>query len=161
MPEQQVNIEEMAETIKDLAAKVVSGESTLQAEFGLKPDEMEAMYVVAYNYYKNKKFDTAAKNFAMLMLFDPMEYKYCLGVASSLYMMGEYDNAVMCYFFCTGLDQNQPAPFLHMAECFLQMGIKEDAVEPLEKAIQLCGDNPEYSAMKNRASVMLKSLTVE
>ena len=110
MEEQRMDAEKMAVKVREIAKRVAYGESTLMLEMGIEQDQMEAVYLVAYNYYNAKKYDKAAKCFALLQMFNPTEYQYCLGTASSLYMLGAIEPASACYFLCCGLDQTKPEP---------------------------------------------------
>jgi type III secretion system low calcium response chaperone LcrH/SycD len=160
MEEKRIDADELVVKVREMAKRVVNGESTLMSELGFGQDQMEAVYLVAYNYYNAKKYDTAARCFALLQMFNPTEYKYCLGTASSLHMLGALEPASVCYFLCCGLDQTQADPYFHLAECLIQLDQKEDALDPLETAIRLCGDNPELGAMKNKAELMMENIQV-
>jgi type III secretion system low calcium response chaperone LcrH/SycD len=155
---EKTNTSNLEKRALEIAEKVVRGETTLQIELGLEDKEIESMYLVAYNLYMNGKYDEAKKCFGLLMTFSPMIYKYCFGLASCFQMLGEMEHAVLFYFLSTGLDQTQPAPFLHMAECLVKLDDAIGAMENLDKVLDLTDPGSVHDKIKNRAEIMLKHL---
>ena len=100
----------------------------------------------------------AMKTFGTLVVFNPTVYKYLLGLASSMQMAGDYEGASLYYFLCPALDDGKPEPFLHLAECLVRLEDREGAVENLEKAMEVAGEDPEHQAVKDRAGTMLENL---
>lgn len=146
------------ERVAEMAQRIVRGETTLQTEVGLKDNEIESMYLGAYNLYMNGKYEEAKKCFGLLVTFNPMTYKYCFGLAACFQILGEMESAVLFYFLSTVLDQTQPAPFLHIAECLIKLDDTVGAMENLEKVPELVGSNGRHKKIKNRAEIMLNYL---
>ncbi|MCG8530944.1 MAG: SycD/LcrH family type III secretion system chaperone [Desulfovibrionales bacterium] len=146
------------ENIADIAQRAGRGEVIVKEELGITEGQMEAMYAVAYNQFQNGKYDDAAKSFSLLSMFDPLEYKYLFGIASCFHMKGDYQAASLYYIVASGLDENDPAPFLHVGECMLAMKDKEGATEALKIALERSGDKPQYAPMRKRAEVMLENI---
>ena len=146
------------ENIADIAQRAGRGEVIVKEELGITEGQMEAMYAVAYNQFQNGKYDDAAKSFSLLSMFDPLEYKYLFGIASCFHMKGDYQAASLYYIVASGLDENDPAPFLHVGECMLAMKDKEGATESLKIALERSGDKPQYAPMRKRAEVMLENI---
>ena len=92
-------------------------------------------------------------------MFDPLEYKYMFGIASCLHMIGEYESASLYYFMSCGLDEEQVAPFLHIAECMVALKDKEGALEALQVTLARVGDDPQYAPIRQRAEVILENLS--
>lgn len=146
------------ENVADIAMRAGRGEVIVKEELGITDGQMEAMYAVAYNQFQNGKYDDAAKSFSLLSMFDPLEYKYLFGIASCFHMKGDYQAASLYYIVASGLDENDPAPFLHVGECMLAMKDKEGAEEALKLTLSRAGDNPHYAPMRKRAEVMLENI---
>ena len=160
MTQVDVNPETMAraERLVHLTQRVLDGETTIKAELDLKAEELETMYAVAYNQYVNKKYPEALQAFTLLLYFDPLEYKYLLGVGGCVQMIGQYEMASLAYLHASAVNQSAPLPFLHMAECLLKLKDREGAREALERSVKLSGDTPAWAASRNQAEAMLENL---
>jgi type III secretion system low calcium response chaperone LcrH/SycD len=160
MPQVDVSPETVAQAgrIADLVQRVLDGETTLKSEWNLRPEELETMYAVAYNQYANKKYQEAMQAFSLLLLFDPLEYKYLLGSAGCLQMTGRYEMAAVTYLHASAVDQTAPAPFLHLAECLLKLEDREGTRYSLKRVLELSGDSPAWTACRNQAEAMLENL---
>lgn len=146
------------ENVAELAHKAGRGEVVIKEELGITDGQMEAMYAVAYNQFQNGKYDDAAKSFSLLAMFDPLEYKYIFGIASCFHMKGEYETASMYYVVASGLDEKDPAPFLHIGECMLAIKDKEGAKDSLALALERAGEDPQFAPMRKRAEVMIENM---
>jgi type III secretion system low calcium response chaperone LcrH/SycD len=158
---EQVSDAEIAalrERLEALASRVMNGDTTLKIELGIADAELEAMYAVAHNQYMNKRYQEAQAAFSLLLLFDPLEYKYLLGFAACLQMMGQHEAASVTYFTAAAAGPNEPAPYLHMAESLLKMNDTEGAMAALQKVAALVGDNAEYGSYRRQAEAMLENL---
>lgn len=144
--------------IADLARRAGRGEVLVKEELGITDEEMEAMYSVAYNLFQNKKYEDAARCFSLLSMFNPLEYKYLFGTASCFHMNQDYEVATMYYVMSSALDETQPAPFLHTAECMLAAKDEEAARDSLEIALIRAGEEPQFAPIKQRAEVMMANL---
>lgn len=51
-----------------------------------------------------------------------------------------------------------PVPYFHAADCFLHLDDKEMAKAALHLCMKMCGDNPDFSAMRERASMIYSAL---
>jgi len=150
---------DQAARLVDLSQRVLDGETTIKAELNLKDEELETMYAVAYNQYANKKYQEALQAFTLLLYFDPLEYKFLLGSAGCLQMMGHLEMALVTYLNASAVDKSSPAPFLHMAECLLKLKDRQGAADALKRAVELSGESPAWAQYRNQAEAMLENLT--
>ncbi len=141
-----------------IAQRVVDGETTLKIELGIKDEELEAMYAVAYSQYVNKKYEEAQAAFGLLLLFDPLQYKYLLGQASCLQMNEQHELACVSYLMAAAANPEASVPFLHMAECLLLLKDVEGAKASLGKVLELAGDKPEQAGYRLKAEAILENL---
>ena len=146
------------ENVAELAHRAARGEVVVKEELNITDGQMEAMYAVAYNQFQNGKYDDAAKSFSLLSMFDPLEYKYLFGIASCFHMKGDYEVASVYYIMASGLDEEDPAPFLHIGECMLALKDMEGANEALKLALVRAGEEPHFAPMRKRAEVMLENM---
>lgn len=152
-------LSESEERLAEMVTKVLKGETVMRAELGLGSDEMEALYAVTYNVYQSGKYTDAVKLFGVLSMLDPTDYRFVFGGASSLQMLGEYLMASMYFQLAAGLDQENPAPMLHTAECMLALKDRDGAKFALQQTVERAGDKAEYTPMRQKAEVMLENLS--
>ena len=123
--------------IKEAAQKFLNG-STIKELKGITNQEMEAVYSLAYNYYRTGRFDEAEKLFNFLALFDHLNQKFWMGVGAVRQVKKDFSGAVKAYGYASFLDISNPKPQLHAAECFLAMGDKRNAASSLEALDKFC-----------------------
>ena len=123
--------------IEEAAKKFMNG-STIKELKGISNNELEAVYSLAFNYYRSGKFDEAEKLFNFLALFDHLNQKYWIGVGAVRQVKKDFSGAVQAYGYASFLDLANPKPQLHAAECFLAMGDKRNAASSLEALDQYC-----------------------
>ena len=123
--------------IEQASKKFLDG-ATIKELKGITNDEMEAVYSLAFNYYRTGKFDDAEKLFNFLALFDHLNQKFWMGVGAVRQVKKDFPGAVQAYGYASFLDLANPKPQLHAAECFLAMGDKRNAASSLEALDQYC-----------------------
>ena len=117
---------------------LIKDNATLKQLKGVTNAELEAVYSLAYGYYRTGKYDEALKLFQFLVLFDHLNAKYWLGLGAVQQVMKDFQNAVVSYGYCSFLNLANPKPQLHAAECFLAMGDKRNAASSLEALNEYC-----------------------
>lgn len=119
---------------------------------------IEAIYSQAYNLYNQGKYKEASYIFRLLMLLDPTTAKHILGLAACMHRSKDYMNAANMYFLCAALDPTNPLPHYHSVDCYLQMEALPLAISSLETTIKVCGTQPQYAILKERAELLKSSL---
>lgn len=125
---------------------------------GINPNFFEGIYAQAYRLYNTGKYAEAIHLFRMLILVNSTESKYVLGLAACFHMLKEYKNAIQLYTMCSVLDTQNPIPYYHSSDCFIQLKDYLSAMISLEMAIQKAGNRPEYTKLKERALLSFESL---
>lgn len=149
---------EVKEKIKKLTEDIwVEKQSPYQA-MGLSTQMMEGMYGLAYRLYSLGKYDESAQMFRLLIIMNPMEPKYLMGVAACYHMMKQYEPASSSYMLCSIVDPLDPVPYFHASDCFIELGNFPMAKTALELCIKRCEDNSDYAQVKNRAEVSLEGV---
>jgi tetratricopeptide (TPR) repeat protein len=97
----------------------------------------------------------------MLSNLDPTCGKYRFGLASSYHKNKRYEEAAAQYFATAMIDQLNPLPHFHAADCFLQMNEKESAIFALEGAISRSKNDLQFEKMRERAIAMQQRLKEE
>jgi type III secretion system low calcium response chaperone LcrH/SycD len=131
---QKIDTEKIAEGIRSL----VRDKATLKQIKGVTNDELEAVYSLAFGYYRTGKYDDALKLFKFLVLFDHLNAKFWLGLGAVQQVLKDFQGAVASYGYCSFLKLDDPRPQLHAAECFLAMGDKRNAASALEALDEYC-----------------------
>ncbi|MBQ2632158.1 MAG: SycD/LcrH family type III secretion system chaperone [Kiritimatiellae bacterium] len=131
---QKIDTEKIAEGIRSL----VRDKATLKQIKGVTNDELEAVYSLAFGYYRTGKYDDALKLFKFLVLFDHLNAKFWLGLGAVQQVLKDFQGAVASYGYCSFLKLDDPRPQLHAAECFLAMGDKRNAASSLEALDEYC-----------------------
>ena len=106
------------------------------------PLEMERQfYATAFGLYEKGDYRGASQLFTQLVLTDPFSAHYWQGLASSKQMAREYMAAVHAWSLIALLNEKDPLPHFHAAECFLSLEEKEEALKALDAAFDLCQDD--------------------
>ena len=119
------------EEIAEAAKKFMNG-STIKELRGITNAEMEAVYSLAFNYYRTGKLEEAEKLFNFLALFDHLNPKFWIGVGAVRQVKKDFQGAVQAYAYASFLDIHNPKPQYYAAECFLAMGDKRNAASAVE-----------------------------
>lgn len=143
---------------KEIVNKLGKEGMTPKDAMGLKPNVMEGIYAQAYRLYNTGKYVEAVHIFRILILMNPMEPKYLLGLAACFHMLKEYKNAIQTYTMCSMMDTTSPIPHYHSSDCFIQMKDYLSAMVCLQMTIDIAGEKPEFAKIKERAQLSLDSL---
>lgn len=106
------------------------------------PLELERqIYASAFGLYEKGDYRAAAQLFTQLVLTDPFSENYWRGLASSKQMAREYLAALHAWSLVALLNENDPLPHFHAAECCLTLEEKEDALKALDAALDRASGN--------------------
>ena len=131
------------ETIgKDMIAKAaeafIKDGATMKQLKGISNEELEAVYSLAFGYYRTGRFEDAFKLFQFLVLFDHLNAKYWFGLGAVQQATKDFGNAVVSYGYSSFLNLKNPKPQFHAAECFLALGDKTNALSSLAALDEFC-----------------------
>lgn len=146
---------------KKKLAEVIENHSkgiSVRDSLGVNTDSMEQLYAHGHKLFSTQKYEEAAKMFQVLYLLDPLDARYALGIGASFQMAKKYDSAIGWYLALSLIDEETPLAFYYISDCFLKSDYLEASHEFLNKTIERCGDNPQYTSLKTRASLMMESL---
>ena len=146
--------------IKEAAKKFLEG-STIKELRGITNQELEAVYSLAFNYYRTGKFDEAEKLFDFLALFDHLNPKFWIGVGAVRQVKKDFSGAVQAYGYASFLDISNPKPQIHAAECFLAMGDRRNAASSLEALEHFCPKDTDIGREYRAKAAELRKLVGE
>lgn len=118
------------EKIEEAAKKFAQG-ATMKEVRGISNEELEAVYTLAYNFYRTGKYQDAQKLFEFLVLFDHLSTKYWFALGAVQQAQKDYQKAISSYGYSSFLDLENPKPQLHAAECYLALGDKKNAASAI------------------------------
>ncbi|MBC05422.1 SycD/LcrH family type III secretion system chaperone [Thalassospira sp.] len=145
------------EVIETMATELFENKSTIAALRGLGEDELEAIYALGFNAYRQGKYHDAAQTFSMLSVYNHFEPKYHKGLAASCQMMQMFPEAIQAYGAALAIAPLDVEPKLHIAECLIAIGEIDDAKEMLGYVLEEV-EGEEASAIRDRANVLLDAL---
>jgi len=155
--QKKIDTKKIADAVKSLA----TDGSTLKQLKGISNDELEAVYSLAFGYYRTGKFDEALKLFQFLVLFDHLNAKYWFGQGATQQALKDYQNAAVSYGYCSFLKLDNPKPQLHAAECFLALGDKRNAASSLEALEAYCPKDTDIGREYRAKAAKLRELVGE
>ena len=145
--------------VEELAKKCLMEGAALADVQGYTGDEMEAVYHLAYNAYRQGKYPDARKLFQFLALNEHVESRFWMGLAATCQMSGEHRQAVAAYEMAAVLEATNPWPPFHAGECYMAMNDWERSAKALQAVEILCeaaeGDE-DHAELRARAARLSK-----
>lgn len=143
---------------KELGTKMLGQSMSPKDAMGITNDMLEGIYSFGYRLYNNGKYNDAAPIFRLLVLLDPGQAKYLMGLAACFHMCKDYLSASTTYSLCSLIDLDDPLPFYHASDCYLQLGEQETALKCLEISIAKMENRPQYAVLQERARLNYEAL---
>lgn len=154
---QKIDTAKIAEGVKTL----IQENATLKQLKGVTNAELEAVYSLAFGYYRTGKFDEALKLFQFLVLFDHLNAKYWFGFGAVQQALRDFQGAIASYGYCSFLNLENPKPQLHAAECFLALGDKRNAASSLEALNEYCPKDTDIGREYRAKAAKLREMVGE
>ena len=134
---------------------------TLREATGVSDETLEEIYSLAYGFYNQGRYEESIALFQLLAGCAPTHYKYVLGLASSYHQINAYEEAAAGFLLALQLEVTNPIPAYYAADSFLKREMQEEADEMAKMTIDICGTRPEYSELKERCQLIVKSLKIK
>ncbi|RDB31804.1 SycD/LcrH family type III secretion system chaperone [Candidatus Similichlamydia laticola] len=128
---------------------------------GLSEENMEAFYAWGFQLFEKKQFSEAFQLFNILVILDPIQWKYRYALATTLHRQKNYKDAVKAYLMSVMLEPARyiPLPHYHAADCYIQMQDFCSAIVMLDLCMKHCDpDSSEHQIILERAEVLKKAL---
>ena len=150
---------ELDKGIKDLAEKFFQNGATLGEVKGITRRELNAVYQMGLGFYKTGRFDDAEKVFTFLVMFDHLEPKYWLAAGAVQQVKKNFEKAKGAYVQASLLDIHNPKPQYYVAECYLALGQRDDALASLDTLLEYCtGADDVTKAFRAKAEELKKKI---
>ncbi|GAB4233683.1 MAG: SycD/LcrH family type III secretion system chaperone SicA [Chlamydiales bacterium] len=156
LPIEGKDSDKIKESLESLASKIFEKGMTPREAMGMSKEMVEGLYGFGYRLYNTGKYPQASQLFRLLILIDPTEPRYTLGLAACFHMQKDYENAAAAYMLCSLISPNDPMLFYHASDCYMQMNKPHLAVEALENALKKMKGREEFTALRDRASLTLE-----
>jgi type III secretion system low calcium response chaperone LcrH/SycD len=143
--------------INDLAQQVADflfAGGTVAALYGLSTKELEPMYALGYSLYNQARWTEALKVFSFLTYHSHLEQRFHVGRAACLQMLKQHEEALRAYGLAYLLDASDPSVSLHIAECLIALGKKEEARGVLENVAELTQGSTPFARIRKRAAAL-------
>lgn len=150
--------EEKKEKVDGASDKLTQSSFLPKDIMGVSDAMVEGIYGQAYRLYNTGKYKDAAQLFRTMVMLNPTEPRYAMGLAACSHMLKDYAYAIEQYTYASMIDPDNPVPAYHSSDCCIQQGDKISAIIALEMAIKRAGNKPEYAVLKDRATLTLQSL---
>ncbi|MBJ7449252.1 MAG: SycD/LcrH family type III secretion system chaperone [Parachlamydiales bacterium] len=147
---------EFAAKLKDnIVNKKLSAKDALE----LPDDLMENVYAMAYELLNKGHPDQAKEMFAFIGGLDPANFKYIFGYAACSHQLKDYNEALRAYTITSALNPQNPLSAFYCADCFLNLGQPELAVNSLMTCIRLSSGHPEFKKLEDQAILLAEQIS--
>lgn len=120
----------------------------------LPHEAYERVYETAKKYYEAGDYNSALPLFYGLVGYNQHCYKYIIGAAACLHLLGYYNQAAQGYALAYAADPANPIPLFYAAECIEKLKGYKVALLLLGQSIAVAGKRPEYKELKHQAGLI-------
>jgi type III secretion system low calcium response chaperone LcrH/SycD len=138
------------------AAGILAGD-TFAAVAGLDADDLEAIYHLGYNQYEQGQYVEAERTFQVLCFHDHLSPRFWFGLGAARQQLKDYAGAIMAYSMVPETGSANPLAPLRAAECYIALGLFEEAVSGLETALDWA-DNGDRQAVIRHVDILFQAL---
>lgn len=113
-------------------------------------EKQNEVYGEAYGLYLQENYKRAAQIYTTLVYSNPFNIRFWKGLAASEQMQNRSEAALHAWSIVAILDEKDPQPHVHAAECLLQMDQYEEAQKALALAEERDKINEEDTTFQTR-----------
>lgn len=115
--------------------------------------DLEAYYTLCFGYYQACQYDKAARFFSSLTLLAPQDLRAWKGLAASLQMQDNFQQAAQTWAIASLLDPQDPLIYFHAAECLKSIDDCAGALQALAQAKD-CVKHHEKDGLKEKIEIL-------
>jgi tetratricopeptide (TPR) repeat protein len=143
---------------KEFFIYALSQNKTLQEIAFITDAELEKMYLAAKNLYDQKRYQEAAASFSFLTMINTENSSFWLARGNSEFHMQNYEAALIAYAFVSRVDPDDF--YCHIFSCRAYEALEqyENALNALEVALYVLGDNVEEKELQLTLELQIKRL---
>ncbi len=135
----------LKQAVEEISSQIEQDESI---KSDLSGEDVSILHTLAHSLYEIGDYKQAKAIFQQLILSHPMEQKFWLGLASALQMEKNYSRALTAWGMAALINDADPLPHFHAAECLLSMGDKNEAMKALKSAKERLSKNHSHLEQK-------------
>jgi type III secretion system low calcium response chaperone LcrH/SycD len=143
--------------LEDFVPNKLLKSGTLQDAFDLSDYELEEVYNESYLLYQEDRYLESSTGFRWLVLFNPYEPKYWMGLAASLQLLEKYEKALHAYALFALLESDNPYPHFHAYECYSALHNVEEGRKALVLAHRRAVKKSAYRDLQEEIEFLLNN----
>lgn len=144
--------------LEGVIGSVIYGGKTIAEAIHFPPEQVEFIYSYAVNLYEGGQYKDASRAFFYLEQLDHKDARYAFGYAACLHKLKVFNDAATHYLLAASVDPNNPAPWFHAADCYINLSLPHAARTMLSNAILVAGEHSQYARVKQDAAILLNVL---
>lgn len=149
---QSISSEEQPDVLKQaeiIIEGLINGAS-FGAAINFNEHMAESLYSRGYVQYQQGRYEDASKTFGFILFNDPSNTRAMRGMASSLQMRGNYEQALLFLSYAAVADDDNADVSVQVIECLLHLGRKDDAMRLLSDVEQALANDPRDEYITNK-----------
>lgn len=139
-------------------AQAMQQGETIGDTLDITPRECEALYTIGHTLYGQARYSEAFRIFSLLVMFNHLDDRYLMALASAAQSLGRYKDALHNYAAVALMRLDDPAPLFHSAECLIALSHFDEAIETLELILDIDADVNSKNVYTRRARALLPLL---
>ncbi|MES2199562.1 MAG: hypothetical protein V4489_05300 [Chlamydiota bacterium] len=147
----------MQNTFVDFLEKAALKLQSTSLEKKWNIEEQKTLQLSAITFYQQKNYALAEPLFTQLCISNPFEESFWRGLASSLQMLNKWRESLQAWCNVALLQDNDPLPHFHAAECFFLLKEKDETRKAILQAEKRLDGAKDPETLKNNIT-LLKTL---
>lgn len=130
---QEVTLEQLIAIIEQALTQPQTQQQTQQ---NISSEVLNETYQQAVDAYQQLLLSPALTAFTYLVMYQPCERKYLIGLASTLHALEQYRYALVFYGYASLLDARDAGVTFRIAQCYLAIEQTSEAIDALQTSIE-------------------------
>lgn len=119
---------------------------------GINDQVVRALYRSGAEIYNEGRYKEAAAAFTVITLMDVPAYDAWIGLGNAEFFCQHYQSALIAYAMAAWSNPKNPMSHIHSAHCYEALKQYEPAINALDIALSVIGNNPSYTAWAKQVS---------
>lgn len=145
---------EQRTALAQLVGSILTENKTVAEVVNFPKEQIEFIYSYAIDMYEAGNYTDASKCFNYLYYLHPKDPRFVFSYAASLHKLKQYQKAAEHYLLAAAVAPQNPTPWFHGADCFVNLGNIAMADAMLTRGIEIAGDQPQYAQLKDGAEAL-------
>lgn len=132
-----MSVKELSEEVLNRALETI-GKNVLETGSvdpkDLSQEDAKLLYALGHQLYQHGDYERAHPLFQKLCIARPLESKNWYGLAATLQEKALFEEAIAAWTMASLTSDDDPHPFLHLAECHISLYNTQKALEALDQA---------------------------